>query len=259
MRGYKIRALMFRDARILARSKWRFTEFFYFPVTTVIIWGLFALFSRNFSPEAGLMVLAVNMYWSFTYLAQSTTNMQMNEDQWSGSFHQVMASGFSPFEYLFARILTSTITASGVMAIMLLVSLGFGLTIIVQQPGLVITLAAISLLGSIALSVIVAGLILVLGREYSFLAWTADQIFILLSAPLYPVAILPGFLQAVAMVMPFTFVFEGVRSLVTAGVVAGPVLATALVAVLAYLAGSLPFYAWAFRRAKRNGTLARLF
>ena len=259
MRGYKLKSLMFRDFRIFRRSKWRFVQFFYFPITTVMIWGLFALFTRDFSPETGLMVLAVNVFWSFAYLAQSTTNMMVNEDHWSGSFRQVMSSGYTAFEYITARIISSTFIAVLVMVIMLVTAISFGLTILFEQPNLVFMLSAITLLGSIALSLIVASLILLFGREYSFLAWTILQIFILLSAPLYPVNILPEVLKYIAYVMPFTNVFVGVREMITTGAISPLVLITGSVVVVAYFLISIPMYHYAFKRAQKTGMLARMF
>ncbi|MBC7189072.1 hypothetical protein H5U35_02495, partial [Candidatus Aerophobetes bacterium] len=97
MRWYKISALIFRDFVIFTRSQWRLVEFFYFPITTVIIWGFFALFAREFAKEAGLMILLVSVFWSYSYICQSTINLQMNEDIWSGSLKQVLSSGISEF------------------------------------------------------------------------------------------------------------------------------------------------------------------
>lgn len=259
MRMYKIRALMFRDKQIFMRSKWRFVQFFYFPVTTVIIWGLFAIFSRDFSPEAGLMVLAVNVFWSFSYLAQSTTNMAINEDQWSGSFKQVMASGFSAFEYVVARIVMSTIVAILVMVLMLAVAGLFGLTVLFEKGIFTFALSVLSLGGSIALSFFVAALILLWGREYSFLAWTVLQIFILLSAPVYPVDILPAPMQTIAHVMPFTNVFTGVRALISTGAIPSSLLVNGGVIILIYLLLSIPLYHFSFKRARMNGMLARMY
>ena len=259
MRWYKIKALMFRDMKIFSRSKWRFMEFFYFPVTTIIIWGLFAIFAREFSAEAGLMVLAVNVFWSFSYLAQSTTNMQINEDHWSGSFRQVMSSGFTEFEYIFARIITSTVVSVIVMAVMLVVSYFFGLTIVFEKGWEVLVLSGITLFGSVALSILVAALIIFLGREYSFLAWTILQVFVLLSAPLYPLDILPEALQYVAYAMPFTSIFVGVRDLINTGSVSPSVYFSGIGVILVYFVVSIPLYYYSFRRAQRNGMLARMF
>lgn len=259
MRWYKIRALMFRDSLILLKSKFRLAELIYFPLTTIIIWGLFAVFTRDFSAETGLMVLAVNVFWSFSHLSQLTINIQINQDFWSGSFRQVMASGFTKFEYISARILSSASASVGIMTIMILVAVAFGLGIFIEQIGFTIALSLISLIGSIALSIIVASLIITLGREYAFLAWTVLHGFVLLSAPLYPLEILPKFFQYVAYVMPFTNVFSGVRSLIGTGTIPAEMLLSGLGVAVIYLAVSIPLYHYSYKRSIKNGTLARMF
>lgn len=208
MKWYKIRALMFRDFRVFMRSKWRFVDFVYFPLTTVIIWGLFALYSMEFAIEAGLMIMVVNVFWSYSYLSQSTTNHTMNEDSYSGSFKQIMVSGVSEYEYIVARIFSSTIISAGIMVLMLMVSYFFGFTCLFEHSGIVLALTLITLIASISLSVIVATLIIVLGRTYGFLAWTLLQAFILFSAPFFPLDILPETLRYVALVMPYTRVLR---------------------------------------------------
>ena len=96
----KIRALVHRDLLIIRRSKWRLVEIFYFPITTIIIWGFFAIHSKSFYFEAGLLVLIVNIFLNFAFVAQSTVNMQMMQDSWSGSLKQLFLSGVSEVEYV---------------------------------------------------------------------------------------------------------------------------------------------------------------
>lgn len=257
MRWYKVAALIFRDFLIFVRSKWRLVEFFYFPVTTVIIWGLFALYAREFAVEAGLMILMINVFWSFSYICQSTVNLQMNEDIWSGSLKQVLASGISEFEYILARIISSTLISLIIMAIMLGIANYFGFSV-GEKINTLLFLTGITLVGSVALSVIIAAFIIFLGRDYAFLAWTILQLFILLSAPLFPVNILPPLLQFIALVMPFTKLFMAIRELINTGSASAPVLLEALGVVLIYLIFSFPLYLLAFRRAKKTGRLVKM-
>jgi len=65
---------------IFIRSKWKVVEFFYFPITTIVIWGLFAMYTKGFAVETGLMVLGINIFWSYSFISQSTINLQMCED-----------------------------------------------------------------------------------------------------------------------------------------------------------------------------------
>ncbi len=258
MRLYKILALMYADMVLFRNSKWKLAESFYFPITTIIIWGLFSVFVKDYALQAGVIVLAVNILWYFAVLAQSHVNMQMNEDSWSGSLKQIIITGVSDFEYITARIFSAIILSVFVLVIMLAIAFfAFDLTLFVGYWQLFIILIGITLLSSIALSIIVAGAMVALGREYGFLAWTAMQIFILLSAPFYPVSVFPDFIRPLVAVMPYTGVFEATRDIVAGSVNFG-VIEQAFFVSLAYFIVSIPFYRYIFKRARRKGWFVRL-
>ncbi len=258
MKLYKMKALMYRDAHIMFNSKYRLVEIFYFPITTIIIWGLFALYTRTFSAEAGLVVLIVNIFWSFALLAQSMTNMSINEDVWSGSLKQDLLSGISEFEYIGGRIISSSLTSVAVLLILFGIGMAFGIAPVIANTGAILFLSVVALVAAIALAVMVAGLYIYLGKEYGFLAWTFLQIFIVLSAPFFPISVYPDFIQPVVNVMPFTHVFEGTRQLVAGGTLDSYNILMSVILAFIYLAVSLPFYYYSFRRGKKTGSLVRM-
>ena len=257
MKYHKIKALIYRDFKILTRAKWRIAETIYFPITTIIIWGFFALYSKEIAIQAGLIVLTVNIFWNFAYIAQSTANMQIMEDLWAGSLKQLFLSGITEFEYIIARLFTATIMSVLVMAIILGIATVF-IPGILAKPFSIFVLALITLLGSLALSVIIAAINISAGREYGFLAWTALQLFILLSAPFNPVSLFPKFMQYIAYIMPFTFIFESARSLVINGTIDNFVLFKSFIVVSIYFLISWPIYHLSFKRARRTGMLAKV-
>jgi len=259
MKLYKIAALLYYDILVFKNSRWKIVEFVYFPVTTILIWGLFSLFVKDMEVEAGLVVLVVNIFWNFAYLAQSSVNMQMNDDTWSGSLKQILITGITEFEYLTARVVFAILMSAAIMTIMLGISLYmFNVTLIVTHASEVLTLSALTLFASLALAVLLAAMIIAAGREYSFLAWSALQAFILLSAPFYPVSIFPEPVQAVSRLMPFTSIFEATRSLVSAGSVSSAVLTEGFLITVAYAVFSLLAYKIVFHRARKTGGLVRL-
>jgi len=119
-------------------------------------------------------------------------------------------------------------------------------------------LTLITLISSVALAIMIAAFIIFLGRDYAFLSWTILQLFILLSAPLFPVSILPLPLQIIAHFMPFTNIFVAVREMVRTGFVEESILTRALMVSLVYLFLSSPLYLFAFKRAKKTGKLANI-
>lgn len=259
MNSNRVLALLYRDFLIFFRVKWRLAETFYFPLTTVLIWGLFSVFMERFAVEAGLIVLAMNIFWNFAYVAQSTTNMSMLEDVWSGSFRQLFVSGVTSTEFITARLLFSMFLSIVLILIMSVISyFVFNFSLIVSRFSTFAILAFITMISSLALSVIIAALLFVLGREYGFLAWTVLQIFILLSAPFYTIDILPKAVQYISQLMPYTDVFEAARNLITNGIVSPILIVRGLVISVSYLSISFPFYYLAFYLARKNGNLVKL-
>ena len=258
MKWHKIFALLYRDMLIFSRVKWRLAETFYFPITTIIIWGFFAIYMRSFAVEAGLMVLALNIFWNFAYIAQSNTNMQMMDDTWSGSLKQIFFTGIQEFEYLFARIIFSIIISLVVLIALITISLLFGLSVIATNLGIISLLMFGTLLSSVAMSVLIASILISMGKEYGFLAWTLLQLFILLSAPFFSVDVFPGPIKAISAVMPYTAIFENARNLVLDGVINYGLLVKGMGISLAYLLLSLPLYKFAFYRARKTGYLVKI-
>ena len=259
MKLHKVLALMYHDALVFSRAKWRIMEMFYFPITTIIIWGLFSVYVKSFALEAGLIVLALNIFWNFAVVAQSNTNMQMMDDSWSGSIKQMFVSGIREAEYLFARVLFTVVISLLLLAILLLISFYvFDFRMIFSRFDITAALALSTLIASVAMSVLIAALIINTGKEYGFLSWTLLQVFVLLSAPFYPVTIFPPLLQLVSRAMPYTATFENARSFVLTGSINSGLLIEGFIISVAYLAVAVPIYFYAFRRARKTGYILRL-
>lgn len=252
-----ILAIMWNDFKVVRRVKWRLIEITYFPITTILIWGLFAIYSRQYATEAGLIVLIVNLFWSFSELAQQQANILIMEDLWTLSIKHILVSGISVFEYIIAKILTSAIVAVAITTVLLIIANAFGAPLL-NNLGYVISLAGIALLGSISLAIIVAGTVILAGREYGFLSWSSLHLFVFLSAPFFPAGVFPSSIRWITEIMPFTYVFQGARALATQAIMPSGLLSHAFIVALAYFVLSWPFYAWAVRRAKKTGTLARM-
>jgi uncharacterized phage infection (PIP) family protein YhgE len=257
MNANRIVFLLRHDLKVIKRVKWRVAEIVYFPVTTIIIWGFFAKASREYAFDAALAVLAVNILWNFAAVAQSTTNMQILEDIWSGSLRQILLTGVTSMEYITARIIFAMVLSIPVGVMLLGLAVPFGLTV---HGRYIEAIAAVCMtsLASASLALVVAGAVFIFGREYGFLAWTFIQIFVLLSAPFNPPSVFPQPLEFISRFMPFTDAFMISRS-VAAGVSSETAsIARGFVVAAGYAAVGLPFYLASFRRAKRTGMLAKL-
>ena len=103
----------------------------------------------------------------------------------------------------------------------------------------------------------VVSIILRHGLGAEVLAWSVTFGLAPLSAVFYPVSILPQPIRAVALTLPSTHVFEGMRAALTGTIRWDHLAAAALLNILWALAATALF-AWQFRRVRIRGALLNL-
>jgi ABC-2 type transport system permease protein len=148
-------------------------------------------------------------------------------------------------------------TLVGVGAAMTLAFLLYGFGIWRLGPVLVLYLAALMAMGwSVALAV--TALILRHGAGAEALAWGVMFGIAPFAAVFYPVAVLPAWLQPVALAIPAAHVFEGMRAALLHGVVAWDHLAWAVLLNGVWLAGAAWIFLAQFQAARRRGALLNI-
>ena len=117
---------------------------------------------------------------------------------------------------------------------------------------------AVLMLTSGALGLISAGVILRYGLGAEGLAWSLAFVLLPLCCVYYPVSVLPDWLQPVALALPPTHVFEGMRSILLHGTFNPTELWWALGLNVIYLLVGYATFSWFLVGARINGTLLQL-
>jgi ABC-2 type transport system permease protein len=201
------------------------------------------------------MFIAAVLLWDILFRGQLGFSVSFLEEMWSRNLANLMMSPLKPVEFVIALMIMSVIRlAIGVVPVTLLAIAFFGFNLF----GLGFALAAFFinlLLTSWAVGIFVSGLVLRNGLGAENLAWTIMFIFLPLTCVYYPVAVLPDWLQAVAWLLPPTYVFEGMRALMIDRVFRLDLMleSLALNAVL-FTAGAAAFLAL-LKSARRSGSL----
>ncbi|MFH0875699.1 MAG: ABC transporter permease [archaeon] len=256
----RIFAIIERDLKIVLRLKWRLVEVFYFPITSVIIWGFFTVWTKQYAIEAGFALLAINIFWSFAYQSQSGTNMQLMEDRWNEEFKRLITTPLRSGEYLIGKAFSSLVfTLLSFITTILLSYYAFGYTIISNNLILFAILALITVCASLGIGILIASFITVYGNEYSFFSWSVMQVFMLFSAPFFPVATYPLYLQYISKIIPFTWVFESIRSIAMTGSAPQEYIIKGVILGVLYLTFSVPIYSLAIERARKTGKLIKIW
>jgi ABC-2 type transport system permease protein len=243
----------------LIRSSWpRLLELVYWPAVQMLTWGFLQLYiSQNagFFARAGGTFIGAVLLWDILFRGQLGFSISFLEEMWSRNLANLMMSPLKPIEFVIALMIMSVVRlAIGVVPVTLLALAFFGFNLF----GLGFALAAFFvnlLLTSWAVGIFVSGLVLRNGLGAENLAWTIMFIFLPLTCVYYPVAVLPGWLQSVAWLLPPTYVFEGMRALLIDHVFRLDLMLQSLALnALLFTAGAAAFLAL-LKSARRSGSL----
>jgi ABC-2 type transport system permease protein len=124
---------------------------------------------------------------------------------------------------------------------------GIGLPLIVFFCNLIFT--------SWSLGIFVSGLVLRNGLGAESVVWTLMFGIMPLACVYYPVSVLPHWLQYVAWALPPTYVFEGMRALLTENTFRADLMAEAFVINVVLFIASFAIFLALLRSARRHGAL----
>ena len=106
-----------------------------------------------------------------------------------------------------------------------------------------------------AISQFVTGILIRYGLGAESLTWVLPFLIAPFSCIYYPLATLPDWMQSVAVFIPTTYVFEGMRSLLLEDVFRSDLMVKGFVLNIAYLITGIFVFFLSFQAARRHGLL----
>jgi ABC-2 type transport system permease protein len=255
---HRIGAMILRYWYLLMSSWPRLLELVYWPALQIVTWGfLQSYISQNagFFARAGGTFVGAIILWDILFRGQLGFSISFLEEMWARNLGNLMMSPLRPIEFLISLMIMSLIRlAIGVipMTVLALVFFdfnfyGLGLPLIAFFCNLIFT--------SWSLGIFVSGLVLRNGLGAESIVWTLMFGVLPLCCVYYPVTVLPHWLQCVAWGLPPTYVFEGMRALLTEHVFRADLMVQALLINAVLFAGSFAIFLALLKSARRHGSL----
>jgi ABC-2 type transport system permease protein len=260
MKASRVGAVVLRILYLYRGSPQRVFPIFIFVAVDILVWGFLTRYLNsvshadfNFVPA----LLGAVLLWDFLTRVMQQLTMALFEDVWTRNFLNVFASPLRTSEYL-AGLLIVAVTTSvlSLVAMLILAQIAFGLSFLAYGAALTPFLMVLFLTG-IALGVAASALVLRLGPASEWLIWPIPMLISPFAGVFYPVTVLPGWMQAVAAILPPSYVFEGMRSVVAGHPPPWDRLAIGGTLALVYLALACQFFFAVYRAVIRNGLIAR--
>lgn len=254
----RIAAMILRYLYILKGSWPRVVELAYWPTVQVILWGLISVFftaqSSWLVKAAGVLIAAV-MLWDVLFRGELGVSISFLEELWSRNLGNLGVSPLRPAEFATALLAMSAIrTLIGIIPATFVAIALYEYS--VYEMGLPLLAFFVNLLVmGWAFGLVICAVLLRWGLGAESLAWLAIFGVAPLSAVYYPVSVLPGWVQPIALSLPSSHVFEGMRMVMLEQRFSWHHFGWSVGLNVVYMAVGVGSFLWAHRVARIRGLL----
>jgi ABC-2 type transport system permease protein len=260
MNRSRVAAIVLRIFYLYRGSPQRVFPIFIWVAVDILLWGFLTRYLNSVSnAEVNFVpaLLGAVLLWDFLTRVMQGVTMAFFEDVWTRNFLNLFATPLRTSEYLTGIILVAVCTSLLSLVVMVVFArTAFGLSFLVYGTALAPFLVVLFLTG-IAFGVAAAAIVLRLGPASEWLIWPIPMIVSPFAGVFYPVSVLPGWMRAIAALLPPSYVFEGMRAVVRGGSAPWGKLAFGGGLALLYLALACLFFMAVYRIAIRSGLIAR--
>ncbi|MCE5229817.1 ABC transporter permease [bacterium] len=260
MNTSRMLAVTLRQVYLIRGSFPRVLPLFIWVAVDMVLWGFLTRFLNSIA-NAGVnfiyMFLGAVLMWDFFIRVMQGVTMAFLEDVWSRNFLNFFATPITTMEYVGGLVLTSIGTSAIGLAVMLVLATAiFGLTVFAYGAAIVPFLIELFLFG-IALGVMSIALVLRLGPAAEWFIWPIPGLLSPFAGVFYPISILPHWMQCVSYVLPPSYIFESMRTIIQGGQASPVHLALGGALAVAYVMIAFWLFHNTYRHAMRTGLLAR--
>ncbi len=260
MKTVRIYAIFLRQIYLIRSNFVRFFRLFIWITADILLWGFVSNYlngvaSARFSFLA--VFLGAMLLWNFLTQVMQGVTMAFFEDVYARNFLNIFGSPLLISEYMIGFMLTSVMTSIFALVVMLLLAgVFFGFSIFVYGIFFVPFLLILFLSG-IALGIVGVSIVLRLGPPAEWFVWPIPAILSPFVGVLYPLSVLPHWMQIVGRLLPPSYVFEGVRAIVAGGGFSSGSFLVGLLLSFFYIALAYGIFVVVYRKAVRTGLIAR--
>ena len=253
-------AIFLRQFYLVRGSIARFLPLFIWVTVDMALWGFMSRYlnqiaSARYNFVPGL--LGAVLLWDFFIRVMQGVTMAFLEDVWSRNFLNIFATPLSISDYLAGLILSSIATSSiGLVVMLILSTTVFGLSFFVYGILLLPFILVLFLFG-IALGIVGSTIVLRYGPAGEWFVWPIPALVSPFAGVFYPLSMLPAWMRGVSRLLPPSYVFESIRTILAGGKVPVGTLGLAVALAVLYVVLACLAFTWTYRLAVRTGLIAR--
>jgi len=218
MRPHRINALVIRHLYLFKRSVPRLMDIFYWPVMELLLWGFLSIYLEKQdlgNLNAVTVFLGAVIFWDILNQSQKAVSISFLEDVWERNFLNLFVTPIRLGEFIVSTVVLGIIRIVIITIVMaLLAALFYSFNFLSLGFYLIPFMASLLLFGS-TLGFLSMAVILRFGTSAQILAWGFIVLIQPFTAVFYPVSALPEAIRPISYLLPSTYVFEGMRTVLS--------------------------------------------
>lgn len=253
--------ILLRNLFVWRKDLDRIVDSFWWPFLDLVFWGLTSTYLQQINPgvpEIVTLFLGGIIFWYMVIQAQRDINIPLLDEAWNRNLVNIFTTPLRLRDFLVATLLLggiklsiTIITLAGISYLLYHFNIFmFGWYLIPSVVNMILT--------GWWLGFLINGLILRFGYRVQAFAWALTYVLYPFSGVLYPVSVLPWWGQSVAKIVPTSYVFETMRSVIRTGEFSLPQILMAFLLNGIFLCASILFLAHMYKDALKNARLVKL-
>ncbi len=256
---YRIIVLVHRNLLLTFRGIDTLTDFFYWPLFDILVWGFTGswMAKGTANPHLALIILASLVLWQAVYRTNLDVSYSFFSEMWSANVVNLFVTPLTIQEWAAATMAMGALNAFicmffGCTAVWLL----YG--IFIPSLGPLFFLLFISLFFSgWSIGLLTAAALATYGGQAQKLIWVMGWLFVPFVGIFYPVEIMPAWAQSIAYSVPMTYFFKVLRIFIETHSLDFNLFRIGILLSGGYFALAIICFVYLFNRSKKFG-LARL-
>lgn len=215
----RIKGVFLRYFYVLKKGGHQLTDLFYWPLVDILLWGLTSVWIQSQHNAAALPLILMTglIFWQIAWRGSVDVSVSMVQEFWHRNLVNLFSTPLKISEWTVGVLLLCICK--------LILSIAFGGLVVYLLYALNIftigwaflPFTVSLLLFGWALGFVAASIVIYWGQKVEMFAWMIPFIFAPFSAVFYPVSILPEWAQVISWCLPTTYVFEGMRQILSSG------------------------------------------
>ncbi|CAN5170350.1 ABC transporter permease [soil metagenome] len=220
MKLHRIYGIILRNFYSFRHSYDKMTDAFYWPLLDLLLWGLTSAYIKQTSGgQTNILLLIISgiVFWIIFWRAQYEISMGLLDELWNKNMVNLFITPLKFWEWVTAWLVMGI--TKGIVSFFF----AAGLALVLYQTSIfvygfsMLPYMLLLLLSGWWVGFFITSIVMRYGSKVQTLAWSMPWIFAPFSAIYYPISILPHWAQLIAHLLPMSYVFEGMRELLTTG------------------------------------------